>query len=491
MGRTSRVALVTFENEIAWGVRSIAELLRSRGVDVPLYFLERYTNIPHGVPEMTLNCFLEDFAPRSGDVVGISFTTPHLETARTLAGKVKGRGALVVVGGIHPTILPGDCTPFADYVIRGAGEDAMLALLEALESENPPDKGVFYKGDEFWFNEDVTQLPYPRYGDEADNIIVGGRLSRTYKVPRRIGPITRYQTFTSFGCPYSCTYCVNPLLHVLSKRYGKKFLRRRSIESVIAELRHVKDRIDTVSFEDEDFLIDTDRAMALLDLYQKEINLPFSCLITPSTLKLESLDRLARRLREAKCVSIAIGLQSASPRTAKLFRRPFDLDWLQKVAQAFSRHHIVVTYDVILGNPFEDETDVSQTVDAILSLPHPYDVNIFYLTFFPGYVLTTKAKEQGIVVGESGDTRTPHPNVGLEERIIRLAEIPFIPRGHLRRVYQHRTARWAQVMVAALGRTLLPLWGTRWLAMLRIGWSQPYLIFSIFKQKLSGPAPVG
>ena len=171
-----RIALVAFENEIAWGLRNIAEYLRSNGFNVSLYFLERYANIPFGVPVESMDKFVDDFSPTSSDVVGISFMTPYRDYAKQLAKKVQALGALVVVGGTQPTILPDNCKPYADYIIRGAGEDAMLNLLESMREGNLPGKGVFRKDDDFWFNEDVNKDPHPRYGDIEDNIIMGGHL---------------------------------------------------------------------------------------------------------------------------------------------------------------------------------------------------------------------------------------------------------------------------------------------------------------------------
>jgi anaerobic magnesium-protoporphyrin IX monomethyl ester cyclase len=483
MVAVSRIALIAFENEIAWGLRNIAEYLRFNGFNASLYFLERYANKPRGVPVETIDKFMEVFSPMPDDVVGISFMTPYREYAKHLAEKVRAKGALVLVGGTHPTILPDDCKPFTDYIIRGAGEDAMLNLLEYLREGNPPEKGVFQKENDYWFNEDVNKFPYPRYGDIEDKIIVAGHLERTCEVPRRLGLITRYQTFTSFGCPYGCTYCVNPILQQLSGRRGKNYLRRRNAEHVIAELHHVKGRIDLVSFEDEDFLIDTEHVTIFLEQYKKEIGLPFSCLVTPTTLHSENLERIVRMLSNTGCISITIGLQSASPHTTKLFQRSFDPNWFQQVACMFARYGIFTTYDVILNNPFEDDTDVAQTINTVLNLPRPLEFNIFYLTFFPGYILTQKAQEQGFVIDGNGNTRLNQQDyISIEEYTIRLAQVPFIPRNLLRFLYKHHTTAWSKLIISVLGRIITLIWKYRWISMTYIGVTHPEFALSLLKK---------
>ena len=492
-----RLALVAFENEISWGLRRMAQFLRSQGFKVSLYFLERYANLPRGVPEATLAAFIEDFDPRRGDLVGISFMTPYFGVARDLSLRVKSRGGLVVVGGIHPTIVPDDCQPFADYLVRGEGEEALSLLLRSLNAGTDPSPGIFQNQNDFWFNEEPGVFPYPRYGEIPDTIIVEGQVQRTGQVPRRVGPLVRYQTFTSFGCPYGCTYCVNPLLQQLSGRKGKKFLRRRGREEVLAELLEVRDKIDTVSFEDEDFLVDTERALNFLDRYQKEIGLPFTCLVTPATLDLTQIDSLARALRKARCVSVTIGLQSGSSRTAVLFRRPFNLARIQQIARAFAGEKIMITYDLIIGNPFEEESDKEQTVSALLSLPHPFEVNVFFLSFFPGYDLTQKALERDIPVDTSLDTRTgPREKSTPEELILRLAQLSFVPRRALAYLYERRkgSGRW---LIPLLGAVLLPLFNNRWTAMVRIGLVQPKMFIHsagrwtshFFRRSGPGPSP--
>jgi anaerobic magnesium-protoporphyrin IX monomethyl ester cyclase len=478
-----RIALVAFENEIAWGLRHIAEFIRSEGYTVSLYSLERYANIKRKIPKTTMVSFLKDFCPKKGDVVGISFMTPYLNDARKLAELVRKTGASVVVGGIHPTIMPEDCTPFADFVIRGAGEESLLSLVKQLSGDNAPARGVFPKDDVFWFIEDVTKFPYPRYGDFKDTVIVKGKVIKTVEVPRKVGPVVRYQTFTSFGCPYCCTYCVNPILQKLSGRFGKRFVRRRNASVVLAELRHVRDRIDTVMFEDEDFLTDYKWLQGFLKRYKKEINLPFSCLATPITFKGLDLDVVAGLLQKAKCVSISIGIQSASPRTAKLFQRYFDKDNLLSLARAFSKKGIIVTYDVITENPFEDERDVSETVNTILSLPHPFSVNMFYLTFFPRYVLTEEAHKRGIPITLGGDTRVHKKKISVSERIIQLAQIPFIPKKALRYLYKKRSERWSRILVATLGTILVSASPLKWLLMFRIFLKHPSFVFRPLARK--------
>ena len=55
------------------------------------------------------------------DLVGISATTFTSERAFELAAKFRSR-AKVVLGGVHPSILPGECLEHADSIVVGEAE---------------------------------------------------------------------------------------------------------------------------------------------------------------------------------------------------------------------------------------------------------------------------------------------------------------------------------------------------------------------------------
>ena len=57
----------------------------------------------------------------------------------------------IILGGWHPSLLPKQTleAPFIDYVVRGQGEDALLELVQHIESGSAPDfvAGIGFKRD--------------------------------------------------------------------------------------------------------------------------------------------------------------------------------------------------------------------------------------------------------------------------------------------------------------------------------------------------------
>jgi len=56
------------------------------------------------------------------DLVGITVTTFTSERVYDLTHKFKKRGAKVILGGVHPSILPDECLDHADSVVVGEAE---------------------------------------------------------------------------------------------------------------------------------------------------------------------------------------------------------------------------------------------------------------------------------------------------------------------------------------------------------------------------------
>ena len=67
------------------------------------------------------------------DVVGISCMTSNAPRAYELAAEFRQRGKKVVLGGVHPTILPEEAMVHADAVVVGEAEAAWERVLEDIE----------------------------------------------------------------------------------------------------------------------------------------------------------------------------------------------------------------------------------------------------------------------------------------------------------------------------------------------------------------------
>lgn len=172
-------------------------------------FLSRQTSFPRRYPPLALLLLAaltpdrdeityidENVRPidfeASADVIAISCMTPQATRAYEIADAFRARGIRVILGGVHPTVLPQDAAPHADAVLVGEAESVWRTLLgDARRGRLRP----LYHGP----LSDLRRSPPPRYdllgrGDFLD-------------LPAIFFPVQ-----FSRGCPRNCSFCSVTLL---------------------------------------------------------------------------------------------------------------------------------------------------------------------------------------------------------------------------------------------------------------------------------------
>ncbi|MFW5925471.1 MAG: B12-binding domain-containing radical SAM protein [Myxococcota bacterium] len=125
------------------------------------------------------------------DLVAISCFTPSAIRAMELADAFRARGRTVVMGGIFPTMCPGEAAGHADAIVIGEGERAWLHLLEDFRTGSL--KPV-YQAD---VPVDAAALPLPRVDLYME------------KEGQAFCP-DDYPVQLSRGCPLRCAACALP-----------------------------------------------------------------------------------------------------------------------------------------------------------------------------------------------------------------------------------------------------------------------------------------
>ncbi|MGB3904360.1 MAG: cobalamin-dependent protein, partial [Anaerolineae bacterium] len=71
------------------------------------------------------------------DLVGITSVTPLIHEAWEAARDARDRDAITILGGPHPTLLPGESLerPDVDMVVRGEAEDTIIEITRALAKD--------------------------------------------------------------------------------------------------------------------------------------------------------------------------------------------------------------------------------------------------------------------------------------------------------------------------------------------------------------------
>jgi len=323
---------------------------------------------------------VDEIVESNPDIVAFSVVSDDYGWARKVAQAVKSRMQVpIVFGGIHPTCLPEKVImePFVDYVCVGEGEEALLELCDALQFGKRTDaiQNIWTKNDG-----KIIRTPLRPLISNLDALPLNDKdlFYGTYR-----GFVDSiYYIMTGRGCPYNCSYCYSGYI---KKIYAGKglFLRRRSVESVLDELRIAKNKyhMKRILFVDDVFTIDMKWLRAFLERYRREINLPFGCLLFPDLG--DRKRELVSLLESSGCVAVGMGVQSVCRQQRdKILLRPGTNEEIEDIIREFKKTKIFLYADMILGIPLQTQEELIEAA-YFLNKNNPDAVATLWLRYYP------------------------------------------------------------------------------------------------------------
>jgi len=174
----------------------------------------------------------EHLSRRRYDLVGVSSPTPLIYEAWEAAALAKAQGAVSVLGGPHPTIMPDESIERAevDLVVRGEAEDTLVEIIRELEQRGTRRSqaeaawrlagcdlaaiaGLSWKdaagrpvhNPNRPQRREIQSLPWPAY-----HLFKIERYTNLQPLTDGLDPHARaYTLVTSRGCPYQCIIAAN------------------------------------------------------------------------------------------------------------------------------------------------------------------------------------------------------------------------------------------------------------------------------------------
>src|SRR3990172_8193142 len=298
------------------------------------------------------------------DIVGISTMTANAPRAYKMAMEFKKRGRTVVIGGVHPTVLPHESIRYADAVVIGEAEDTWGILLRDFEQGKLQ---RFYTSSQ----PDASLCPLPRR-----------ELSSKTKGLFNVMPVV-----TTRGCPYDCDFCC------VSQFFGKK-LRSLPVEKVVE---------DIIASKGKKFLFLDDNIIGH-PKYAKEL---FKALIplkikwvgqaSVSFVKDTELMKLAA---ESGCIVLFFGLESVSTSTLSKMRKSIkDLTDNEEAIKKVRDFGIVFHASMVFGFDDDDRSIFDETLEFLMK-NRIASVTFNILTPYPGTRIYNKFKEEGRLLTE-------------------------------------------------------------------------------------------
>ena len=166
------------------------------------------------------------------DLVAITVESFTAKRAYEIAARYRDRGVPVVMGGMHPTLLPAEVARHADAVVTGDAEAVWRDVLaDAAAGRLRP----AYRGD---------SQGHPQAGVVTRRDLFRGK---------GYLPLTLLQY--SRGCPYTCSYCATSVFSHHTQRH-------RPVAEVVEEIRAQRRR--QLFFVDDNIIANPDAAKELM-----------------------------------------------------------------------------------------------------------------------------------------------------------------------------------------------------------------------------------
>jgi anaerobic magnesium-protoporphyrin IX monomethyl ester cyclase len=321
------------------------------------------------------------------DVVGITATTPEIESAAIIAKSIRKRfpDKKIIMGGVHPTVFHQNLVEedICDMVVRGEGEQAILLIAEKTQMQDIPNltwksaDGKVIVNPQKAVYVHLDDLPMPSYN----------------KLPMRryrsaIGAAKRSPSvgmITSRGCPGKCTFCYSGM-------FGEK-IRYLSVENIYQQIIYLQTNygIREISFYDDTFTANLRRVEKLCQLIiSNHIDISWSCFARVDTVN----PGILQLMKAAGCHQIMYGFETTDEKILKAVNKRVQLNQYENVISWTREAQIDIRGAFMLGSPEETQASMEATIAYAKKIDIQYA--IFNITTpFPGTELFNWAVQTG------------------------------------------------------------------------------------------------
>ena len=341
-------------------------------------------------PDTDLDQALSDFSPgavvlsiRNIDNVTYPGTKSYLSGVRSVVRSCRGR-ATVIIGGSGYSLMPVQLLAHldADFGVVGEGEEVLPELIAQLEAGLPVDSlpGVLARG----MTDYLPVAPIRQIG----------------RADRRLFPVGRYHVAggmanlqTKRGCPFSCIYCIYPLLE------GNR-LRLRPIGEIVAEVRElVEDHgANYLYFVDDIFNYPPEFAEELcLALARERLPINWSAFINPGFHSAS----LFQAMVAAGCDAVEFGTESGSRQMLANLGKSFGVDDIRAASLLCRDLGVDFAHYMLFGGPGESETTIDESFSLMDELAPGAVIAMTGIRIFPGTALHRQAQKDGIITADT------------------------------------------------------------------------------------------
>jgi len=322
----------------------------NKGLMIPqlaLYILQGLTPVGHDVriiEEETEDIDLD----QECDLIGISCMTANAPRAYELCGEFKKRGKTVVLGGVHPTILPDEALQYADCVVVGEAEGVWETMITDFQNGGLKRK----------YHNPTPDLE--KYVPKDLSKIIKRRLFKLVPI------------MTTRGCPYNCDFCC------VTNLFGKK-MRHISIENVVRDIK--ESGVKNFMFLDDNIIGHPAYAK---ELFKAIKPLKISWVGQASVSLLVKDDELMQLAADSGCQALFFGIESVAEEQLETMHKAIkEIKHLEKALKKIKKMGILIHASMVFGFDSDTKEVFDETVKFLVK-NKVSTVSFNVLTPYPG-----------------------------------------------------------------------------------------------------------
>lgn len=232
---------------------------------------------------------------------------------------------------------------------------------------------------------------------------------------------------TSRGCPFTCTYCLAPIVN------GRK-IRTRKIDKVLEEIKICEEEFGITNFHFKSDIF-TGKKIWVKDLcnelIRQNLNINWICNSRVNTFN----EELASIMSKSGCIGIAFGIESGSKKTLEIVKKKTTLEQARKAIKLCKKYGIKSFAHFIIGFPWESKKDIEETINFSIKL-NP-DFADFYFPFpFRNTEFYTQIKEKGYKLdSDLLESAAPSANIAIPTEHLSEEELLALRKKGIRKFY--------------------------------------------------------
>ena len=311
------------------------------------------------------------------DIIFIGFFTFAAVRGYELANYFKEHSrAIVVLGGLHPSMNYEEAVNYCDYVLLGEADETILPFIHAIEQKKFPQ----FAGIACLDNGQMIYTGMPEPPQKLD-VVANRDLVHNYR--RMAGHMTLWpQVHASRGCPHNCDYCA------LVKHFGR-CVRTRSPENVVEDIRYSIDFFEKGHFRlvkdlwitDDNFFADREWALSVLHaMIDSGIRYRFNI---QARYEVGFDDEMLELLKQAGFFELDMGIEFIDDASFQTYNKRSTKEDIERSIQNIRKHGMSVRGLFILGSDDQEKGCGKELADFV-ERNHIQGVLIQCMYFIPG-----------------------------------------------------------------------------------------------------------